>query len=132
MIGFRDEEPTFAQAAEAAAQYFEEPDEKGDCRGCGTQAKFCDKHSGWCFGMLARAYRDQPFFRGKLLEQLEKVIAMHDWFPKSVEIERLAEHLVWKFKDNSDTLILGMLAEKFPDTQAADIAAALRKARGQE
>jgi hypothetical protein len=84
MISFRDEEPTYAQAAEAASEYLEELDEDGDCRACGNSEDDCNRYHRWCLGRTARLSKSNSAgWREQFVEQLRLVISRHGYWPKS-------------------------------------------------
>lgn len=82
MISFRDEEPTYAQAAVAVAEYLEVLDEDGKCRACGNSDDDCMRYHQWCLGRTAR-YSKGWSFREQFLAQLEIVVSRHDYWPKT-------------------------------------------------
>jgi hypothetical protein len=83
MIGFRDEEPTYAEAAQAAAEHLEVLDENGKCRACGNSVDDCNRYYQWCLGRTARLSRSNSAgWREAFVDQLEMVISRHDCWPK--------------------------------------------------
>jgi hypothetical protein len=82
MISFRDEEPTYAEAAQAAAEHLEVLDGLGRCMACQLSEDDCNRYAIWCLGRTARATSNSPGWRQQFLDQLEMVISRHDCFPK--------------------------------------------------
>ena len=83
MIGFRDDEPTYLESAQALAKKMETPfqrlDDRGRmqsyCRMCDELEDDCNRYSEWCLGRTARATKDNPGWRLQFVDQLWEVLA---------------------------------------------------------
>jgi hypothetical protein len=83
VISFRDEEPTYAEAAQAVAEHLELLDGLGRCMACSNSEDDCNRYHEWCFGRTARATSTNSGWRQQFLDQLTLAISMHDYWPRS-------------------------------------------------